>query len=128
MAIPEPDLPSAATNIVADLYPRWTGAADAVHGIQPTALAFCTALQNTFPGSAPGGQPCANLIAIIWAQATNLPAPSAANIPMLDVFFAIVLNIYKLLRLANQLATQATPQITNAQATAVLSAFNTSFA
>lgn len=128
MAIPEPDLPTAANNIVPDLYPRWTGAADLVHGIKPTALAFCVALQNTFPASAPAGQPCANLIAVIWAQATNLPAPSAVNIPMLDVFFALVLNIYKLLRLTNQLATQSPAQITGAQAAAVLAAFNTAFA
>lgn len=128
MGFPEPDLPTAATNCYLDLIPTLSNANDVALGTRPTTLAFCTALATTFPAGQKTANPVADLLAVLWSQATLLPVPDgnpAHQAPTPQQFSEITLTIYKMLWLTDSL--QTLNQISSAQAAAVLAAYNTAF-
>lgn len=134
MAFPEPDLQDAAANCYIDLLPT-SLQTDPAKSTRTRTLQFCALLATTFPQDKPGGFPCADLLAVLAAQATNMPpvavvGPFAPYVTFPADLAMIVFSVYKLLWLVEVLsdASFGFNQISTAQAAAVLAAFNTAYA
>jgi hypothetical protein len=133
MAFPEPDLQDAAANCYIDLLPT-SLATDPTKSTKETTLAFCALLKDTFPPDQEGGFPCANLLAVLGAQAADMvdvtaSGPFGQTVTFPPDLSAIVFTLYKLLWITEVLSDPGfgQDQISTAQATAVLAAYNTAF-
>lgn len=116
MAIPEPNLASAAANIYDDLNPKFTAGT-----IRANVITFWSGLTATFPTSQPNNLPPANWLAVIAGFNDSMSAT-----PQVPTLSQLIVYIYRFICLVDVLHTQNL--ITAAQANAVLAEFNTAFA
>lgn len=94
-AVAEASLTAAAANVYDDMVPFWSASQT-----KATLTTFYTALLTTFPQDVPGGQPCANWIAVIAGLTDKISVP----IPNLVDFTALVQAVYRLLWLTDYLS------------------------
>lgn len=129
MAIPEASLFDAISNCFVDLLPSAQTVVVA-NSTRTKTLAFCTLVKNTFPADQISAYPVADLIAVLAAQTTSVPALNGTNITFPTDFSKIVFTLCKVLWMSFVLSDSdfGPPQISAAQANAVLAAFNTAYA
>jgi len=117
------DLPQAAGQSFDNLFQLWTPGGDT---LKSALAAFATTLLPTFLEQDTVGRPIANWLIAIAAQAQQMPsvvAPAQVPYTMLQTSADYVYRICWL----GAKATSDSPQITNAQQTALLTAYNANF-
>jgi hypothetical protein len=130
MGFPYASLQAASVDTYNALLPTYQNAADPVLGVVPTATAFCVAVKPIFPATNLSSQPCMNSFAIVYALVAQLPSVASMVSPTqmpITTFATLVAAISRLLSLASYLNASSPSLVTNAQAAALLSAFNTAF-
>lgn len=115
---PAANLPEAASDAFDNLHTLWL--ADT---LKTKLVAFVTAVLPLFPQVEPGGRPVSNWATLIYSLASQMPS---TNVPY-DGLITSADQVYRLCWITNQLGVVQTGQITSAQATAVLAAYNLQF-
>ena len=111
-------LPDAAVIAADNLYTLFIGGT-----LKAKATAFWQAIQPTFPEQEVDSHPCSNWLVLIANTADQMPV---ANVPYRDLD-TMINYVYRLCFVADQLNSQTPKLVSNAQATALLAAYNLEF-
>ncbi len=116
-------LPIAAGQSFDNLFTIWLAGGNT---LRTKVTAFETALLLVFPDQAPVGRPIANWLVLLASVATQMPSVTApAKIPF-EQLVTVADYIYRVCWLAAK-PSPASPNISTAQQTAVLAAYNLNF-
>jgi hypothetical protein len=113
--VAQPNLINAAKISFEDLYTLWLGGT-----IKARLTAFWKAINPIFDANTPNDEPCGNWVELIAALATEMSSVSVT----FDDMNSAAQYVYRLCWLTNQLNAQTPQLVTNAQAAAVLAAYN----